>query len=150
MHIEARDVGRSARRITREPIWREFVLRQIGIAKRANITLFPPHNSRACIKFQNEIGYYHVGRIIEVRTSPNSARVIPQFLVCSRSDFIWKFPYKSQLNSFYTTRIYMGYVRRSWVSGRTSGEYYSRMINFLRIEVISNNLDNFQSSCIFR
>lgn len=34
-------------RITRESIWREFVLCQIGIVKRANVTLFPPHNSRA-------------------------------------------------------------------------------------------------------
>lgn len=98
-------------RIMREPIWREFVLRQIGIGKRANVTLFSPHNSRARIKFRNEIGYYYVGRIIEVRMSPNSARA--RHTAISRSclipvGFYMKIPVQSQLNSFYATRIYMG------------------------------------------
>lgn len=96
-------------RITREPIWHEFVLRQIGIVKRANVTLFPPHNSRARIKLRNEIGYYYVGRIIEVRTSPNSARVThrnPSSCLIPVG-FYMEIPVQSQLNSFYSTRIYM-------------------------------------------
>jgi len=54
-------------------------LRKIGIVKRANVMLLPPHNLRACIKFRKpETVYYYVGRIIEIRTAPNNARVTPQ------------------------------------------------------------------------
>jgi len=104
MHIETWDVGRSARA---SRIWREFVLRQIGIIKRANVTLFPPHNSRSRIKFRKSVimpaelpkARSHCWIVRASHRNPSSC-LIPV-------GFYMEILIQRQLNSFYATRIYM-------------------------------------------
>jgi len=101
--------------------------------------LFPPHNLRARIKFRKpETVYYYVGRIIEIRTAPSNARVTPQSLLSDPGRILCGNSRTKQIKFILcgSMRLY-----RSSVTTCISGECYSRMINVLRIEVTSSNLD---------